>query len=196
MCVLSEGRNTTQLYMQLNATIDDVTATSNQWRHRLWRRLASRFPRNTTTRGCKGQNVRSSSVKNVYCWLFILGEKMFTVGKSRSILLLQILYNAVKRLIFFKCDELSQSTAFTFKTLLIFLEYIFEFLMNKAPPASDSAYQQNFTAKSFKYYNPPPFPQFCGYFVLFLPIGWFQFVCTATHVRLREYSSNNNQIIK
>ena len=158
MCMLSEGRNTTQLYMQLNATIDDVTATSNQWRHRLWRRLASRFPRNTTTRGCKGQNVRSSSVKNVYCWLFILGEKMFTVGKSRSILLLQILYNAVKRLIFFKCDELSQSTAFTFKTLLIFLEYIFEFLMNKAPPASDSVYQQNFTAKSFKYYNPAPPP--------------------------------------
>ena len=49
--------------------------------------------------GCKDQNVRSSSVKNVYCWLFILGDEMFTTGKSRPILLMQILYNAVKRLI-------------------------------------------------------------------------------------------------
>ena len=96
---------------------------------------------------CKGQKVRSSSVKNVCCWLFILGEKRFTFGKSRSILLIQILYNAVKRLIFFKCDELSKSTAFTFNTLLIFLEYLFEFLINTASPASDSVYQQNFTAK-------------------------------------------------
>ena len=96
---------------------------------------------------CKGQKVLSSSVKNVCCWLFILGEKRFTVGKSRSILLIQILYNAVKRLIFFKCDELSKSTAFTFNILLIFLEYLFEFLINTASPASDSVYQQNFTAK-------------------------------------------------
>ena len=57
---------------------------------------------------------------------------MFTAGKSQPILLMQILYNAVKRLIFFKCDELSSSTAFTFKTLLIFLEYIYEFLINTA----------------------------------------------------------------
>ena len=96
---------------------------------------------------CKSQKVRSSSVKNVCCWLLILGEKRFTVGKSRSILLIQILYNAVKRLIFFKCDELSKRTAFTFNTLLIFLEYLFEFLINTASPASDSDYQQNFTAK-------------------------------------------------
>ena len=41
------------------------------------------------------------------CWLFILGDEMFTAGKSLPILLMQILYNAVKRLIFFKCDELS-----------------------------------------------------------------------------------------
>ena len=47
----------------------------------------------------------------------------------------------------FKCDELSRSTAFTFNTLLIFLEYLFEFLINTALPASDSVYQQNFTAK-------------------------------------------------
>ena len=80
-------------------------------------------------------------------WLFVLGEKRFTVGKSRSILLIQILYNIVKRLIFFKCDDLSKSKAFTFNTLLIFLEYLFEFLTNTAPPASDSVYQQNFTAK-------------------------------------------------
>ena len=76
----------------------------------------------------------------IYCWLFILGDELFTAGKLRPILLMQILYNAVKRLIFFKCDELSQSTAFTFKTLLIFLEYIYEFLINTALLASDSAY--------------------------------------------------------
>ena len=29
-------------------------------------------------------------------WLFILGDEMFTAGKSRPILLMQILYNAVK----------------------------------------------------------------------------------------------------
>ena len=38
--------------------------------------------------------------------IFILGDEMFTAGKSRPILLMQILYNAVKILIFFKCDEL------------------------------------------------------------------------------------------
>ena len=41
------------------------------------------------------------------CWLFILGDEIFTAGISRPILLMQILYNAVKRLIFLKCDELS-----------------------------------------------------------------------------------------
>ena len=87
---------------------------------------------------CKGQKVRSSSVKNVCCWLFILGEKRLLVNRDRF---------SVKRLIFFKCDELSKSTAFTFNTLLIFLEYLFEFLINTASPASDSVYQQNFTAK-------------------------------------------------
>ena len=34
-------------------------------------------------------------------------DEMFTADKSRPILLMQILYNAVKRLIFFKCQELS-----------------------------------------------------------------------------------------
>ena len=42
-----------------------------------------------------------------FCWLFILGDEILTTAKSRPILLMQILYNAVKRLIFFKCDELS-----------------------------------------------------------------------------------------
>ena len=34
-------------------------------------------------------------------------DEMFTADKSRPILLMQILDNAVKRLIFFKCQELS-----------------------------------------------------------------------------------------
>ena len=33
-------------------------------------------------------------------------------------------------------------TTFTVKTLLIFFEYIFEFLINRSPPASNSVYQQ------------------------------------------------------
>ena len=33
-----------------------------------------------------------------HCWLFILSEKMFIVSESRPILLMKILYNAVKRL--------------------------------------------------------------------------------------------------
>ena len=65
-------------YTTRDATIDDVTATAkqiyeksgwqSQWRHRLWRRVASRFLSNATSTGYKGQNVRSSFWKNVYCW--------------------------------------------------------------------------------------------------------------------------------
>ena len=92
-----------------------ATRRHNRWRHCDCQPVTSsivpssyiKVSINTTTSGCKDQNVRSSSVKNVYCWLFILGDEMFTAGKSRPILLMQILYNAVKRLIFFKCDGLS-----------------------------------------------------------------------------------------
>lgn len=41
-------------------------------------------------------------------------------------------------------------TTFTVKTLLIFFEYIFEFLINRSPPASNSVYQQNFMGKTLK----------------------------------------------
>ena len=37
---------------------------------------------------------------------------------------------------FFKCEEMSLSAAFTVKPLSIFLEYIYEFLINTALPAS------------------------------------------------------------
>ena len=44
---------------------------------------------------------------------------------------------------FFKCDEMSLSTAFTVKTLLIFREYIFEILINTALPGKDfTAFQE------------------------------------------------------
>ena len=50
-----------------------------------------------------------------------------------------------------RCDEMSWSSAFTVKTLLIFLKYIFEyFLINTAPPASNSIYRQNFMWKSLE----------------------------------------------
>ena len=65
-------------YATRDSTIDVVTATAkqiydisgwqSQWRHRLWRRVASRFLGNATSTGYKGQNVRSSFSKNVYCW--------------------------------------------------------------------------------------------------------------------------------
>ena len=50
---------------------------------------------------------------------------------------------------FFKCEEMSLNTAFTVKSALIFLEYIFEFLMNTAPLASNSVYRQNFGGEKF-----------------------------------------------
>ena len=42
---------------------------------------------------------------------------------------------------FFKCEEMSKSAAFTVKPLSIFLEYIYEFLINTALPASNSVYR-------------------------------------------------------
>ena len=55
----------------------------------------------------------------------------------------------------FKCDQMSLSTALTVKTLLIFLEHIFELLINTALPASNSIYGQNFMGKNVKhnYFN-------------------------------------------
>ena len=51
----------------------------------------------------------------------------------------------------FKCDEMSSSTAFTVRTLLIFLQYIFEFFINKAlPPSNSVVYRQNFKGKNVK----------------------------------------------
>ena len=41
-------------------------------------------------------------------------------------------------------------TTFTVKTLLIYFEYIFEFFINRSPPASNSVYQQNFMGKTLK----------------------------------------------
>ena len=51
---------------------------------------------------------------------------------------------------FFKCEEMSVSAAFTFKPLSIFLEYIYEFLINTALPASNSVYRQNLMGKKVK----------------------------------------------
>ena len=50
----------------------------------------------------------------------------------------------------FKCDKMSLSTALTVKIMLVFLEYIFQFFINKALPASNSVDRQNFTGKSVK----------------------------------------------
>ena len=48
---------------------------------------------------------------------------------------------------FFKCDEMSKITAFTVKTMLVFVEYIFQFFINKALLASNSVHRQNFMGK-------------------------------------------------
>ena len=85
--------------MQLEATIDDVIDCGIE--------LHQGFQATPLPVGAKGKMLVHPFLKNVSCWLFILGDKMFTAGKSWPILLIQILYNAVKRLIFFKCDELS-----------------------------------------------------------------------------------------
>ena len=143
-----------------------ATRRHNRWRHCDCQPLTSSIVASSCIKVSKQHDYQLGAKAKMFVhpvW------KMFTVGYSswvrqglllvnrdrfsssalgtRLILLIQILYNAVKRLIFFKCDELSKSTAFTFNTLLIFLEYLFEFLINTAPPASDSVYQRNFTAK-------------------------------------------------
>ena len=51
---------------------------------------------------------------------------------------------------FFKCDGMSYSTAFTVKNMLVFLEYIFQFLINKALLASNGVDRQNFIGKRNK----------------------------------------------
>ena len=51
---------------------------------------------------------------------------------------------------FSKCEEMSESTAFTVKPLSILLEYIYGFLINKAPSASNSVYRQNLMGKNVK----------------------------------------------
>ena len=51
------------------------------------------------------------------------------------------------KIICLKCNEISQSRALTIKTLLSFFVYIFESLINTAPPASDSIYWQISTGK-------------------------------------------------
>ena len=51
---------------------------------------------------------------------------------------------------FSKCEEMSESAAFTVKPLSILLEYIYGFLINKAPSASNSVYRQNLMGKNVK----------------------------------------------
>ena len=51
---------------------------------------------------------------------------------------------------FFKCNEMSLSTALTVKTMLVFLQNIFQSFINKAQPALTTVIQQNFMGKSDK----------------------------------------------
>ena len=61
---------------------------------------SSRFPSNASDfRWVRVQRPKCPFILcEAYCWLFILSEKMFIVSESRPILLMKILYNAVKRL--------------------------------------------------------------------------------------------------
>ena len=130
----------------------DISGWQSQWRHRLWRRVASRFLGNATSTCYKCQNVRSSFLKNVYCWWITTDSRHANNVQrcketSRRFLVKTPIGFVGDTCIFFKCDELSWSRAFTFNALLIFLEYLFVFLINTAPPVSDNVYEQNFTAK-------------------------------------------------
>ena len=49
---------------------------------------------------------------------------------------------------FYKREEMSVSAAFTVKPLSIFLECIYEFVINTALPASNSVYGQNLMGKN------------------------------------------------
>ena len=143
---------TPQSMTSLQLQIYYISYWQSQWRHRLWCRVASRILGNATSTGYKGQNVRSSFLKNVYCrWMTTDSRHANNVWRrketSRQSRVKTLIGFVGHTCIFFKCDELSWNTSFTFNALLIFLEYLFEFLINTAPPASDSVYQQNFTAK-------------------------------------------------
>ena len=51
---------------------------------------------------------------------------------------------------FFKCEEMSLSAAFTVKLLSIFFQYIYEFFINTALPASNSLYRQKVMGKNVR----------------------------------------------
>ena len=51
-------------------------------------------------------------------------------------------------ILFFKSDEMSSRTSFTVKSPLVFVEYIFQFFINKALLASNSVHRQNFMGKN------------------------------------------------
>ena len=52
---------------------------------------------------------------------------------------------------FFKGEEMSLSAALTVKTILGFLEYIFQFFINNTLPASNGVDRQNFIGKSVRH---------------------------------------------
>ena len=82
MCVHSEGE--TRLSFTCNSTPQSKTSlrlpTSDVIDCGV--KLHQGFQATPIPVGAKNKNVRSSSVKNIYFWLLILGDEMFTVGKS------------------------------------------------------------------------------------------------------------------
>ena len=87
-------------------------------------------------------------------FLYSIKTEMFTVAESWFILLINAgnrkLQETSRRFcetlvghMFFKCDEMG----LTVKTMLVFLEYIFQFFINQALPVSNSVDRQNFKGK-------------------------------------------------
>ena len=72
---------------------------------------------------------------------------------------------------FFKCDEMG----LTVKTMLVFLEYIFQFFINQALPVSNSVDRQNFKGKKVlkMKFNDVSFSFFLLFFFLVLLFLFF-----------------------
>ena len=72
---------------------------------------------------------------------------------------------------FFKCDEMG----LTVKTMLVFLEYIFQFFINQALPVSNSVDRQNFKGKKVlkMKFNDVSFSFFLLFFLVLLFLFFF-----------------------
>ena len=72
--------------------------------------------------------------RNVYCCWIVIDPPRVNAENRKLLETSRRFCETLVGHIFFKCDEISQSTPITVKTMLVFLEYIFQFFINKVLP--------------------------------------------------------------